>query len=66
VLEIRQCFVDLIVAVAFGDQIFEFDSAARRHLKNLFDIVGLAARYPRDGNFPSDEIAAADREWPAP
>lgn len=42
-LEIRQRLVDFLEPVSFGDQSFEFDSPARRHLKNFFDIVGLAA-----------------------
>src|SRR6185436_5281233 len=64
--EIGQRFIDLVVSIALGDQILELDATLHGHLKNLFHVVGLAARHPGDGNFPGDEIAAANREGAAP
>src|SRR5881397_4010542 len=63
--QIRQRFVDLIVAIAFCDETLELDAAELRHLENLLDVVGLAARNTGNRNFPRDEIAAANRKWSA-
>src|SRR5882672_2755168 len=63
-LQIRQRFVDLIVAIIFRDQALQLDPAERRHLKNFFDVIGLAARYTGDRYLTGDKTTAADRERP--
>src|SRR5262245_27935308 len=62
VFKIAQRLVDLVVAVRFCNETFEFDPAGRCHLKHLLDIKGLPARDPRNGNLAGDETAAADDE----
>src|SRR5919106_666097 len=63
-LQIRQRFIDLIVAVTLRDKTLQFDPAELRHLKYFFDVVRLTARYSGYRDFTGDEIAAADRKRP--
>ena len=61
-LQIIQRLVDLLVTIALCDQVPELDAPLMGHLKYFIDIVGLPARHPGDGDFPGDEVAAADGE----
>ena len=60
--QIRQRLINLVVTVTFRNQALQLDPPQLRHLKNLFDIVGLPARYARNGNFTRDEVPAAYRK----
>ena len=61
-LQIIQRLVDLLVPIALRDQALELDASLLVHLKYFVDVVGLPARHPGDGDFPGNEVAAADRE----
>ena len=63
--QICQRLIDLLVAITLRDQAFELDAPLLRHLKHFVDVIGLPARHPGDGDFPGDEVTAADRERPA-